>query len=171
MKNLNFQYRDGGQVTDGVGLLISILLRYPEVCSVRYLREQHALKFQFLLYASSSLALLPQKLLEALGVFHILEKKAIKICKVEGQRKEDYYHLTVTRDVESMNQSEVGLIVDLVKGNSTNELLYEQLDLQEDELDFQEEVIAQILEHLQKNELDKNVIALRDEGRVLVYNS
>lgn len=171
MKNFNFQYRDGGQVTDGVGLLISILLRYPEVCSVRYLREQHALKFQFLLYASFNFTLLPQKLLYALEAFHLLEKRTIKICEVEGLQEEDYYHLTVTRDVESINQAEVGLIVDLVKESSTNDLLYEQADLEEDELYFQEEVIAQILEHLQKNELDTNFIALRDEGRVLVYNN
>jgi hypothetical protein len=171
MKNYNFQYKDGGRVDDGVGLLISILLRYPEVCSVRYMRKQHALKFQFLLFASTNLAFLPQTLLDALEAFHQLQESSMKICKVEGQQEEDYYHLTVTRDVESMNQNEVGLIVELVKGTSMNELLYEEVELQEDELHFQEEVIAQVLEHLQKNELDKNVIALRDDGRVLVYNN
>lgn len=171
MRGFNFRYKDGGQVSDGVGLLISILLRYPEVCSVRYLQEQHALKFQFLLFASRNIASLPQNLLDALEVFHQLEERSMKICNVEGHQEEDFYRLTVTRDVESMNHTEVGLIVDLVKENSTNELLYEEMQLQEDELHFQEEIIAQVLELLQKNELDKNFIAVRDEGRVFVYKN
>lgn len=171
MRGFNLQYKDGGQVQDGVGLLISILLRYPEVCSVRYLREQHALKFQFLMYDSLNLARLPQNLLDALEVFHQLEERPMKIFKAEGQQEENFYRLTVTRDVESMNQTEVGFIVDLVKGSSTNELLYEEIELQEDELHFQEEVIAQVLELLQDNELDKNFIAVREEGRVFVYKN
>lgn len=171
MRGLNFQYKDGGHVPDGVGLLISILVRYPEVCSVRYLQKQHALKFQFVLFASSDLVNLPQNLLDAIEVFHQLEETPMKICKADGQQEEDFYRLTVTRDVESMTQTEVGLIVDLVKGSSTRELACDEMELQEDELQFQEEIIDQILEHLQKNELDKSFIAVREEGRVLVYKN
>lgn len=171
MRGYNFQYKDGGQVPDGVELLISILVRYPEVCSVRYLQENHALKFKFLLCDSSTLACLPQSLLDALDVFHQLEEKPMRICHVEGRSEEDYFLLTVTRDVDSMNQNEVGLIVDVVKRSSTQELLYDETELPEDEILFQEEMIEQILEHLQKNELDKNFIAVREEGRVLVYKS
>lgn len=171
MRGLNFQYKDGGQVPDGVGLLISILVRYQEVCSVRYLQEQHALKFRFMLFASGNLVHLPQNVQEALEVFHQLEERPMKICKVEGQKEESFYLLTVTRDVESMTQAEVGLIVNLVKGSSTQQLVYDEMELPEDELLFQEEIIDQILEHLQENELDKSFIAVREEGRVLVFKN
>lgn len=171
MRDLNFQYKDGGHVPDGVGLLISILVRYPEVCSVRYLREQHALKFQFLLFASDKPTVLPQNLIEALEVFHHLEERPMIICKAEGKQEEDFYRLTLTRDVESINQAELGLIVNLVKDSSNQKLLYEEMELQEDDLLFQEEIIDEILEHLQSNELDKNFIAVREEGRVLVYKN
>ncbi|WP_425802301.1 hypothetical protein ACHOLT_15175 [Desulfitobacterium sp. Sab5] len=169
MKSVNFQYKEGGQVPDEVGLLISILVRYPEVCSVRYLREQHALKFQFLLFASGQDGHFPDKIRDAIDVFHQLESRPMKLCKTEGKKEEDFYRLTITRDVESMNQAEVGLIVDLVKGSSTQELVYDEMDLMEDELEFQEEIIEQILEQLQESELDKNFVAVREDGRVLVY--
>lgn len=169
MRSVNFQYKEGGQVPDEVGLLISILVRYPEVCSVRYLQDQHALIFQFLLFASSQVGCLPEKLQDAIDVFHELESRPMKLCKAEGKHEEDFYRLTITRDVESMNQAEVGLIVDLVKGSSSQELVYDEMEIQEEELEFQEEIIDQILEQLQKSELDKNLVAVREEGRVLVY--
>lgn len=59
--------------------------------------------------------------------------------------------------------------MDLVKGSSTQELVYDEMDLMEDELEFQEEIIEQILEQLQESELDKNLVAVREDGRVLVY--
>ena len=45
------------------------------------------------------------------------------------------------------------------------------MELQEEDLRFQWEIIDEILEHLQSNELDKNFIAVREEGRVLVYKN
>jgi len=49
----NLLHKDAGRVQDGVGLLNSILLRYAEVGSVYYWRDQHALKFTFMILKRS----------------------------------------------------------------------------------------------------------------------
>ena len=78
---------------------------------------------------------------------------------------------TVTRDVDSMTQREVGLIVDLIKGNYKKKLLYEELYLPEDEQIFQEEMISQMLSSIHSDDLDNNVVVMREKGRVLVFKS
>ncbi len=79
--------------------------------------------------------------------------------------------ITITRDVDSMTQREVGLIVELIKGKYKKQLLYDELYLPEDEQLFQEEMITHMLYSIHSDNMDKNVVALRDEGRVLVFKS
>lgn len=171
MGSLNFQYKDGGNVPEGVGLLISILVRYPEVCSVRYLQQAHALKFRFMIRVPENGEKLTQKLCEALDVFHRFEDNTMQLCEVEQKQEDQLSLLTITRDVGSMSQREVGLIVDLVKAEWSKQLIFEEEELSEDELVFQEEVIGQILQSFRESSLDKGFIAVREEGRVLVYKN
>lgn len=171
MGSLNFQYKDGSDVPEGVGLLISILVRYPEVCSVRYLKQEHALKFRFLLQVPENGEKLTKKIREALEVFHRFEGNTMQLCEVEQKPEDRLSLLMITRDVGSMSQREVGLIVDLVKAEWSKQLIFEEAELSEDELIFQEEVIGQILQSFRESSLDKGFIAVREEGRVLVYKN
>ncbi|AGA69613.1 hypothetical protein Desdi_2172 [Desulfitobacterium dichloroeliminans LMG P-21439] len=170
MGRLNLHYKDGGSVPDGVGLLISILVRYPEVCSVRYLQTEHGLTFRFMIYGTDQGEKFVHSLREALVVYHGLEGKEMSICEIQLKQEEALALITVTRDVESMDQREVGLIVDLVKDLS-QKLIYDDTEIPEEEQIFQEEVIGQTLQAFRDRRLDKGFIAIREEGRVLVYNS
>jgi len=171
MGSLDSQYKDGSYVPEGVGLLISILVRYPEVCSVRYLKQEHALKFRFLLQVPENGEKLTKKIREALEVFHRFEGNTMQLCEVEQKPEDRLSLLMITRDVGSMSQREVGLIVDLVKAEWSKQLIFEEAELSEDELIFQEEVIGQILQSFRESSLDKGFIAVREEGRVLVYKN
>ena len=165
------QFKDGGYVPDGVGLLISILWRYPEVSTIHYWQEQHALKFTFMIMDIDDVSGLQVKLPEALSVFHKLENRKMLNFNIEFRQEERICVLTVTRDVDSMTQSEVGLIVELVKLEFANSLIIDQSDLPEDEIIFQEELIGQMLAKILSSDIDKNVIAVREEGKVLVFKA
>lgn len=171
MGSLNFQYKDGGNVPEGVGLLISILVRYPEVCSVGYMQQEHALKFRFVLRVLENGEKLTKNLREALEVFHRFEGNSMQLCEVEQKLVDRLSLLTITRDVGSMSQMEVGLIVGLVKAEWNKQLIFDEAELSEDELIFQEEVIGQTLQSFREISLDKGFIAVREEGRVLVYKN
>lgn len=165
------QFKDGGYVPDGVGLLISILWRYPEVSTIHYWQEQHALKFTFMIMDIDDVSGLQVKLPEALSVFHKLENRKMLNFNIEFRQEERICVLTVTRDVDSMTQSEVGLIVELVKLEFANSLIIDHSDLPEDEIIFQEELIGQMLAKILSSDIDKNVIAVREEGKVLVFKA
>ncbi|MDI6812370.1 MAG: hypothetical protein QMC95_16400 [Desulfitobacteriaceae bacterium] len=167
----SLQYKNGGNVPEGVGLLISILLRYAEVGSVYYWPERQALKFTFMLMGEADIERLRNNLPLALEVYHQLEGHTMHDCEI-GCRSEDNIHvLTIVRDVDSMTQNEVGLIVDFVKRECAEFLVCDEVNLPEDELQFQEELIDHMLANIHNNVMDKNVVAVREEGRVLVFRN
>lgn len=170
MGRLNLHYQDGGCAPDGVGLLISILIRYPEVCSVRYQQPEHALTFRFTVSGPEQGEKFMDTLQEALKAYHRLEGHSMRICRIEHKLESGVTLVTVTRDVESMNEREIGLIVDLVRNIAQN-IIYDDTEIPEEEQIFQEEVIGQILQSFRDCRLEKGFIAVREEGRVLVYNS
>lgn len=171
LSNLLYKDKDAGRVQDGVELLSSILLRYAEVGSVYYWREQHALKFTFMIRQHQEVSSLYEILQSALELFHQLEGQSMRVFDLACRNEENVCVITVTRDVDSMTQREVGLIVELIKGKYNNLLLYDELYLPEDEQIFQEEMITHMLHSIDSEDIDKNVVVLREEGRVLVFKS
>lgn len=166
-----FKYKDGGRAQDGVGLLTSILLRYSEVESVHYWREQHALKFTFIISQQQDAASLQDVLIPALEFFHQLEGQSMRVFDIAFQSEESVCLITVTRDVDSMSQREVGLIVELLKRNYKKQLVYDEIYLPAEEQLYQEEMISQMLSSIQSRDIEKNVVALREAGRVLVFKN
>ena len=164
-------YKDGGRGQDGVGLLTSILLRYSEVGSVHYWREQHALKFTFMITKHQEISPLEETLKPALELFHQLEGQSMRVLDIACRNEENVCVITITRDVDTMTQREVGLIVELLKREFKQKLVYDEMYLPEDEQVFQEEMINHMLSSIQTYDIDKNVVALREEGRVLVFKS
>lgn len=167
----DLKYKDGGHLQEGFGLLTSILMRYPEVGSVHYWRGQHALKFTFLVTQAHEVTHLQELLKPALELFHQFEGQRMKICDIACRCDEDVCVITITRDVDSITQREVGLIVELLKVKYQHQLVYDEMCLPEDEKIYQEEMIIQLLNSIQSKDINKNVVALREEGKVLVFKN
>ncbi|AFM42110.1 hypothetical protein Desaci_3209 [Desulfosporosinus acidiphilus SJ4] len=163
--------RDIKYVTDGVDLLTSILTRYPELGAVHYWCERQALKFTFMFKQAIDVESIQGILRPALEFYHHLERRKIRVFDISCRSEENIGVLHVVRDIESVSQREVGLMIELLRRNYIEEMIYDEPYLPEEELEVQEEVINQMLTSLKHMDLDKNVIALRDEGRVLVFNN
>ena len=107
----------------------------------------------------------------ALELFHQLEGQSMRVFDLACRSEENVCVITVTRDVDSMTQREVGLIVELIKARFKKQLIYDELYLLEDEQIFQEEMITHMLSSIHGDDINKNVVALREEGRVLVFKN
>lgn len=165
------KYFAGGRLQDGVGLLTSILMRYTEVGSVHYWREENALKFTFLIRGTQDVKNLNELMLSALEFYHHLEGRKMRVFDVVCKAEEFVSVITITRDVDSLTQREVGLIIDLLKKNYKDQLIYDDIYISEDERIFQEEKISQMLSSIQNINFNKNVLVLREEGKVLVFKT
>lgn len=156
---------------DGVGLLTSILMRYTEVGSVHYWREENALKFTFLIRGTQDVKTLNELLLSALEFYHHLEGRKMRVFDVDCKAEKFVSVITISRDVDSLTQREVGLIIELLKRNYKDQLIYDDIYISEDERILQEEKISQMLSSIQNININKNVLALREEGKVLVFKT
>ncbi len=159
---------------NSVGLLISILVRYPELASLNFDPKEQSLKFTFL-----ATKLLSE---EEFRKLRDLTEASLDAYWNLGRRKPSDFSFTIssfagvsvlemTRDVASLSQEELALVIGLMKDTLGDRLVVDHNDGSPDEdLSMQEELIQEMLEDIKEDKLEKNLIAFREEGRVLVFN-
>ncbi|MHB8927715.1 MAG: hypothetical protein ACYC9Q_08675 [Bacillota bacterium] len=171
MQGLN---RDGERASNSVSLLISMLVRYPELATINFDPRRQTLKLTFLLtrvLSEEEFRAFQGRLLDSLAAYAWLEGLEAVTTEVGLTRYGEVSVVEVTRDVRSLSQGEVSLTIDVIRGLFTSALVVDRGEsVQEEELAAQEELIEQMLEDLRESRSDKNLIAFREEGRVLVFN-
>ena len=172
---LGFRYKGNrDNVTDSVGLLISILVRYPEVATINFDPENHLLKFTFIylqVLGNNELENIKEKLMDSIEVYNLLEGKETRLVALDHQICGNLTLLEVQRDVDTLVQEEITLIVELFHQHlDTNLVTEDNEQLIEEDLLAQEEMIEHMLESIKGSTQDKFLFAFREEGRVLVFN-
>lgn len=172
---MEFCYKVKEDVTGSVALLISILIRYPEVATINFDPEQQVLKFTFILSKvldSEEFEGMKIKLLKSIDVFNTLESKKVRLSIIKHNVYDNLTLIEIQRDVDAMVQEEIALIVEFFRSYFPKNLVIEKDEsiIIEEELIVQEEIIEHMLESVRSVAGDKRLFAFRDEGRVLVFN-
>lgn len=171
---LQYKSQPKEDVSDSIGLLISILVRYPEVGTINYDPVDQHLKFTFLLSSvldETELVNFKNKVINSIETYNILEGKTPIVVKADYNLYENFTMIEVIRDVGTLSQEEISLVIELVYLNYKNQLVTEKNEnVVEEDLIMQEELIEHMLENLKLSSPEKNLIAFREEGRVLVFN-
>lgn len=175
MKVLTLPYKiKQEKKTDTVGLLISILVRYPEVATINFAPENHLLKFTFIysqVLNEGELDNLKTKLFDGIGAYNFLEGKETRHVSVSHQVCDNLTLIEVQRDVDTLAQEEITLIVEMFHQYlNPNPVIEISEQILEEDLLAHEEFIEHILENAQFSNQDKYLVAFREEGRVLVFN-
>ncbi len=171
---LQYKLKPQQEVSDSIGLLISILVRYPEVGTINYDPLKQNLKFTFILtgeLAEAKLVNFKKKVIESIETYNSLEGRSPACIEVNYYPGDNFTMFEITRDFRTLTQEEISLAIDLVYLNFKQNLVTEKSEyLVEEDLLMQEELIEQMLESLKTSFPQKNLIAFREEGRVLVFN-
>lgn len=169
---MELKYKNGNEVSHSIGLLISILVRYPQVGSINYDPQSKVIKFTFMLSKPGvNLDQFKEKLLISLETFNFLKGKKPKVVNLKFTDSNHVSLLEVHRDVATLSQDEISLIIALVE-EQYGEILVsdENEELLDEDLVVQEELISHMLENVRGAFPDKRLIAFREEGKVLVFN-
>lgn len=164
---------------DGVKLLASILVCYPEIGTVSYEPKQDALHFSFALKE-----ILPREQYEYIGHFvqesiityHCLEgygDNALIDIFLEGQGNTAFFH--IIRDVATISQGEISMISAIMHDKLGNILLVDSdggdgFDIEVAGEPVQEEYIDHMITTLKAARMSGRMIGVREEGRVMVFN-
>jgi len=169
------QPTDNDTASKGIGLLISILVRYPELATVNYDPQDRTMTFTVLVARS-----LEGEELEGLRRDLVLSGEAL--ADLEGRELQrfcvntsDFDGLTVlevVRDVESLTQREISLHTATLGGRLGEALVCDSAggNIVEEDLAVQEEMIGQMLDDLRGVRSNRRLVAVRESGRVMVFN-
>lgn len=156
-----------------VGYLISVLVRYPEVGTVKYEPRQQTIRMSLLVTGDLTEAdwrRTEDGLFETLEVYHMLEQREPTVVHVEADNLGSLTTISITRDVVTFSPEEIYTIVEFFRERFTGRLVTEQVDLgSEEEWMAQDEAIENMLANMEQTRSTKHLIAIREDGRVMVF--
>ncbi len=169
------KYQQGDkQVSDGVNLLISILVRYPEVGTISYNSTNQSIKLTFMLAGlpdDKQIDCIVKHITQSLSVYHLLKNVKQSLLTISMNRHEPMSILTIIRDVHSLTRGEIALIISLLRDKVVDLLVTDASEfLVEEDLLIQEELIESMLENMKQKYDHHSLIGIREDGRVLVFN-
>ncbi|MBP1764729.1 MAG: hypothetical protein H6Q65_1787 [Firmicutes bacterium] len=162
------------QVTDGVNLLISILIRYPEITSISFDPQTHILRQNFMLSGIPSkieFAKVRKVLLDSIAVYHTIEGINDKTVDIQLSEYDTVAMLHIVQDVRTLSKGEIALTIALLKEHFRSSLIIETSEaFLEEELYLQDELIDNMLNNATRNNSGRRLVGIREDGRVIVYN-
>jgi len=167
-------FKTPDRVADSVGLLISMLVRYPEIGTVNFDPDQRCLKLTFIVagtYSDKDIETLSAKLMDSIQAYQQLAGLKPVIFNIDWHNGDRCLVLELKRDVDTLSLEELSFLMELFAIHFNHALIAENgEDVFEDDLIMQEEIIIHMLDNMRKSMPDKKLIAYREEGKVLVFN-
>lgn len=162
------------QISDGVNLLISILVRYPEIGTISFDPDNNWLKLTFMMStipSQTEFLNIKNLLLNSVIAYTTLEDVSFKTLDIQLDTYDQVAMLSIFRDVHTISKNEIALLITLLRGKFKNHLITDYNDsLLEEDLLIQEEVIEDMLTSIKKHHTENRLIGIREDGRVLVFN-
>ncbi|MBP2635894.1 MAG: hypothetical protein H6Q72_1801 [Firmicutes bacterium] len=168
-------YQNDQQVSDGANLIISMLVRYPEIGTINFNPDANSLKLTFMISGiptagdfESSKTLI----VNSIAAYHMLQGITNINVDIELSSYEQVAMLNYIRDVQTLSRGEINLVIKLLRERFGERLVADHNDaMMEEDLLFQDEVIEDMLESMRKQYNDHHsLIGIREDGRVFVFN-
>ena len=161
-------------ISNSINLFISILVRYPSLGAVNFLSETRELKFSFMVkgsYGKEIIENFDQNFINSFNAYlNLVGIKSVPIT-INKIYYENFVIIAIKRDLQTITGEEISFINEFVKYYFANFLIVEEKQmLIEEEIQFQEELIENMLDLLRQTKLKKTLFAFRERGKVLVFN-
>lgn len=155
-------------------LLTSILIYYPEIATINLDPKKQVIKFTFYLkniISPEKIKMVQNYLRQSLDAYYYLCKMKVAISSFFFELLDSFTILEFQRDVGSLSLKEINLLIALLREELGATLVTdEDDDLQVDDMALHEELLGYMLESVKQKRSNIELIALRDEGKVVVYN-
>ncbi|HHY15527.1 MAG TPA: hypothetical protein GX521_05590 [Firmicutes bacterium] len=160
------------EVGSQVDLLVSLLVRYPEIGAVHYEPQEKALRFIYLVRdgeESSDLAFFPDIYKSHLSIFHKLKKTEPSVNSLKVTHNSQLAVLEIRRDLATLSIEELNLSIELLRDCCGAALVREgQADAAEDEWEHNDLIEALLAAASLVG--PERLTGFRQDGRVLVFS-
>lgn len=158
---------------ESICLLTTLLVRYPELCTINYSPKGNLLKLSFILKVELdklNFQRLNKELLSCVSTYlHFENGTEPEYFKVTYSLGPGITILEITRDTATLTQKEIALIINYLGDRFKQFMVSEEIYAPEDDLLEQDDFIGYMLDNLRVKNPKNRLIAVREEGRVLVF--
>ena len=165
---------DEKKINEGVNLLISILVCFPEFSAITFEPINDSLKIRVALKpkpTEEEFAKFEKRLKNSILAYHSLEKVRDTKLDINIKKYDEVAFINIIRDIKTLSRNEIVLISQLIDSSFKEKLVRDRNDaLQEEEILIQEEVMENMLNMMKKNQFSTRLIGIREEGKVIVFN-
>lgn len=162
-----------GGSTRGLGTLIAVLMRYPEVSSVQYNPEAKNIQVTFVIRGAIAAPVWERvwdSAVSSLTAYRQMTKRPLAIVELTRDVSSDVTTIELVRDTQTVSVEEIGILIEILRDHADLTVLFDPHDLLEEDMMVQEETIQERLQTLVQ-EGSGQLVAMRDEGRVLIFNT
>lgn len=159
---------------DTVSLVSALLVRYPEIASIRATPSDRSVRLSFAVRKRldrEAQARIAESLEDHIGAFLCLhhEEPTLLAVTTESDRAMSFVHLV--RDLESFGKPELEMVAALFATQFGDALVRMPSEVGQDAEDLaaQDEIAEYAIEALRDPEQSKSLVGFREEQRVLVY--
>ncbi len=157
-----------------VHILLSFAVRYPEIWTVRYDPRQQMLKLGFLIrgvITAQEFTETELRLQEMLEMYHLLEQRRPTTIQFSEDSLGDLTSLSLERDIASLKPEELFTVVEFIRERFAGRVIADEMGVfGEEELIAQEEMIEEMLDSLSRGRSGSNLIAIREDGRLMFFH-
>ena len=154
---------------DGIQLVASILMCFPEMAKVTLDSEDSGIWLDFTLKdvpTEERMKKADRVITDSMRLYHELEgfsRARLAFFYAKGV-------LRIFRDIDSLTRAELDILVSIIRDHFSDLLLADTVNnIDEDVLFNQSEMIDHRIRFLRKNHIYENMVGIREEGRVMVY--
>ena len=154
---------------DGIQLVASILMCFPEMAKVTLDSEDSGVWLDFTLKdvpTEERMKKADKVITDSMRFYHELEgfsRARLAFFYAKGV-------LRIFRDIDSLTRAELDILVSIIRDHFSDLLLADTVNnIDEDVLFNQSEMIDHRIRFLRTNHIHENMVGIREEGRVMVY--
>ncbi|NMP20819.1 hypothetical protein [Sulfobacillus harzensis] len=162
-----------GGSTRGLGTLIAVIMRYPEVSSVQCAPEAKTISVTFVVRGivdDEAWERVKDDVVTALASYRQMTRRPLNSIDLNREPAAGVTTLELMRDTDTVSVEEIGIAIEILRDQADLTVLFDPHDLLEEDMMVQEETIQERLLALIE-EGSGRLVALRDEGRVLIFNT
>lgn len=159
---------------DGVNLLVSILVCYPEIGTLSFEPSDESLKMTFVFSKvpdNEEITAFKRFLEQSVQVYYQLERIKKAFLVIEISEYEGIVFLNIIRDIKTLSKGEIALITTLIRERFDTILLADVNAMNNDEEGIiQEDFIDNMIGNLLLNQSREKLIGIREDGKVMIFN-
>lgn len=151
-----------------------MLVRYSAITAVNYDPLLNAIRFTFLLskeIKGNHFTKVERRVMESLDALWTIKGGQGVIVRFSRSSFKGITSIEMLRDMGTLSQEEISVLVQILQDEFDDCLVTDETEpLMEEDLLIQEELIQEMLEDVKNSCQQRGLVAIREEGRVIVYN-